>query len=93
MVPSESYCAGVFTESYCAGGGGGGGGGGSYKHCLLIFFISDEEHVDFQSLYQAVQNVNHQQAGSKDPDSVSIVEVEPSVSFSQSINLRFNHNC
>ena len=45
-----------------------------------LALISDEEHVDFQSLYQAVQNVNHQPAGSKDPDSVSIVEVEPSVS-------------
>ena len=31
MVPSESYCAGFFTESYCAGV--------SNKHCLLTFFI------------------------------------------------------
>ena len=65
----------------------------SYHAVSGLALISDEEHVDFQSLYQAVQNVNHQPAGSKDPDSVSIVEVEPSVSFSQSINLRFNHNC
>ena len=31
MVPSESYCAGFFTESYCAGV--------SNKHCLMTFFI------------------------------------------------------
>ena len=31
MVPSESYCAGFFTESYCAGV--------SNKPCLLTFFI------------------------------------------------------
>ena len=31
MVPSESYCAGFFTESYLRGV--------SNKHCLLTFFI------------------------------------------------------
>ena len=38
MVPSESYCAGFFTELYCAGV--------SNKHCLLTFFI----YIDKQFL-------------------------------------------
>ena len=45
--------------------------------CLFL----DDEHVDFQSLYQAVQSANHKSSDNKDPDTISIIEVESLVSL------------